>query len=300
MAQFMQPDDDASRIATIPRELPILPLRNTIAYPFSVLPLAVGIPRSVKLVEDALQGDRLIGLVAMKDSSIEEPMPGQVYETGTVALIQRVARTPNGSLQVVVQGLERFRIEEWVSTQPYLRARIALAPDVVESDLELEALQRSLHDLALEVVALSPHMPKEVGDFLAQVKDPRYLAYLIAANVRLEIPDGQAILEADDVKEKFRLLIRHLARERELLALGQKIRSEAKEEMDKAQREYFLRQQLKAIQRELGEADETYAVVEEYRKKIEAAGMSEEARASRPCGSCAAWRGCRRRPRNTR
>jgi ATP-dependent Lon protease len=274
----MQPDTDTSHLAKVPRDLPILPLRNTLAYPFSVLPLAVGVPRSVRLIEDALQGDRLIGLAAIKDSTVEEPMPGQIYETGTVAMIQRVARTPDNSLQVVVQGIERFRIAQWLETTPYLCARIALAPDVVEADVEIEALQRSVRALAQEVVALSPHLPKEMANFLDQVKEPRYLVYLIAANSRLEIPEGQRLLEADSVKDKLRLLISHLEHEREVLALGQKIRSEAREEMDKAQREYYLRQQLKAIQRELGEAGEAQALIDEYRQKIEAAKLPEEAR----------------------
>jgi ATP-dependent Lon protease len=277
VTHFMQPDEDASRVAEVPHELPILPLRNTLAYPFSVMPLAVGIPRSVKLIEDALQSNRLIGLVAMKDSAVEEPMPGQVYETGTLAMVQRVARTPENTLQVVIQGIERFRIETWLESTPYLRARIALAPERVESDLEMEALQRSVRGLAQEIVVLSPHMPKEVANFLEQVKEPRYLTYLIAANARLEVSDGQQILEADSVKDKLRMLIAHLEHEKEVLALGQKIKTEAREEMDKAQREYYLRQQLKAIQRELGEADETQAVSEQYRDKIEAAGLPQEA-----------------------
>ncbi len=278
VTHFMQPDDEASQVSKVPEELPILPLRNTLAYPFSVMPLAVGIPRSVKLIEDALQGDRLIGLVAMRDSTVEEPAAGQTYDVGTVALIQRVARTPDNGLQVVVQGLERFRIQEWLEPTPYLRARIALAPDVVETDVEMEALQRSVRELAKEVVALSPQIPNEVANFLDQIKEPRYLVYLIAANARLEVPDGQQLLETDSVKEKLRMLITHLEHEREVLALGQKIQTEAREEIDKAQREYYLRQQLKAIQRELGEADETQALVEEYREKIEAARLPEEAR----------------------
>jgi ATP-dependent Lon protease len=275
---FMQPDIEASRLTKIPRDLPILPLRNILAYPFSVLPLAVGIQRSVKLIEEALQSDRLIGLVAMKDSGVEEPMPGQVYETGTLAIVQRVARASDNTLQVVVQGLERFRIAEWLDTTPYLRARIALAPDVVEADVELEALQHSVRALAQEVVALSPHLPKDMANFLDQIKEPRYLVYLIAANARLALPDGQRLLEMDSVKDKLRLLISHLEHEREVLALGQKIRTEAHEEMDKAQRDYYLRQQLKAIQRELGEADETVALIDEYRQKIETAKLPEEAK----------------------
>lgn len=278
MASFMQPDDSNDRVASIPRDLPILPLRNTVAYPFSVLPLVVGVPRSVKLIEDALQGNRLIGLVSMKDGSVEEPLPGQVFETGTVAMIHRVVRAPDNTLQVVVQGLERLKVEYWLGAEPYLRAYIALAPDIVQQDVELEALERSLRELAQEVIALSPNMPEDAGKFLDQVQDSRYLAYLIAANSRLEMAEGQKILEMDNVKDKFRALMVHLTREKEVLTLGQKIQSEAREEMDKAQREYYLRQQLRAIQKELGEADESQSAVSDYRQKIEDAGLPEEAK----------------------
>lgn len=278
MASFMQPDDSNDRVASIPRDLPMLPLRNTVAYPFSVLPLVVGIPRSVKLIEDALQGNRLIGLVSMKDGSIEEPLPGQVYEIGTVAMIHRVVRAPDNTLQVVVQGLERLKVEYWLGAEPYLRAHISLAPDMVPQDVELEALERSLRELAQEVIALSPNMPEDAGKFLDQVQDPRYLAYLISANSRLEVAEGQKILEMDNVKDKFRALMVHLTREKEVLTLGQKIQSEAREEMDKAQREYYLRQQLRAIQKELGEADESQVAADDYRKKIEDAGLPEEAK----------------------
>jgi ATP-dependent Lon protease len=277
MVNFMQPEDNIEYVANIPQDLPILPLRNTVAYPFSVLPLVIGIPRSVKLMEDVLQGDRLVGLLAMEDPSIEEPKPGQIYETGTVARIHRVVRSADNSLQVVVQGLERFRIDYWKEREPYLRAQIVLAPDLIEPGVELDALARSLRELAKEVVALSPHLSDEVGNFLNQVQEPRYLAYLVAANSRLETKDGQKFLETDSIKEKLRFLLSHLNREKEVLTLGQKIQSEAREEMDKAQREYYLRQQLKAIQKELGERDESQSVVEEYSEKLEKAHLPEEA-----------------------
>jgi ATP-dependent Lon protease len=278
MVNFMQPEDNAELVKNIPADLPILPLRNTVSYPFSILPLMVGIPRSVKLIEDALKGNHLIGLVAMKDASIEEPQPGQIYETGTVAKVYHVVRAPDNSLQAVVQGLERFRIEHWLETEPYLRARVKLTPDVVETDLELDALQRNLRDLAREVVALMPNLPEEVGNFLNQVQAPRYLAYLVAGNARLEVTKGQQILEMDNVKDKLRALITHLSHEKEVLTLGQKIQTEAHEEMDKAQREYYLRQQLKAIQKELGETDESQSDLAEYTEKMEKANLSEEAK----------------------
>jgi ATP-dependent Lon protease len=270
--------DDSEKVQTIPEELPILPLRNTVAFPFTVMPLAVGIPRSVKLIEEAVEGNRLIGLVAMKDPSIEEPMPGEVYEVGTVAIIQRVAKASDGSLQVVIQGLERFKIERWLEPQPYLRARIETAPDEEEESVEVEALKRSLLDMARRLVSLTPQLPDEVADFLDRIDSPRFLVYLIASNVRMDVPEAQDLLELDRVVEKMRRLIGILTRELEVMELGQKIRSEAQEELNKAQREYFLREQLKAIKRELGEADEQQMEIQEYREKIEAAGMTEEAR----------------------
>ena len=278
MATFMQPDDNNEEIlAKIPGELPILPLRNTVAYPFSVLPLMVGVPRSVKLIEDALEGDRIIGLLTMKDPSIEEPKPGQIYEIGTVAKVYRVSKAPDNTLQVIVQGLERFRVEHWLEPSPYLKARIALKPDVVEPGLELDALQRSLRDLAQEVISLSPNLPDEVGNFLNQIQDPRYLTYLVAANAQLEMEKGQQVLETDNVKDKLQALVAHLSHEKEVLTLGKKIQSEAHEEMDKAQREYYLRQQLKAIQKELGETDEDQSEVDEYTEKLKEAKLPEEA-----------------------
>jgi len=277
MPNFLQPDEQTARLTTIPSDLPILPLRSTLAYPFSVMPLAIGIPRSIRLVEDALQADRLIGLVGMPDATVEEPMPGQMYETGTMANIQNVSRTPDNTLQVVVQGIERFRITEWGQTTPYLRARIALATDIVESDVEFEALQGALRDLAQQVVALSPHVPRELRDFLGQVHDPRLLAYMVAAIARLKVSEGQQILEMDSVKDKFQRLITHLSHEKEILGIRHKIQTEAREEMDKAQRDFYLRQQLKAIQKELGETDENRATADDYRQKIEAAKLPEEA-----------------------
>jgi len=262
----------------IPNELPILPLRNSVAFPFSMMPLAVGIPRSIKLVNDALKADRLIGLVGVKNAEIEEPLPGQTFEFGTVAKVEHVTRGSDNNLQVIVQGIERFKIEYWLADSPYLKAKIALTPDRQEKNLELDALVRSLRELAQEVVGLSPKFPKEVSEYLAQVKDPRYLTYLIASGADLEQTKAQEILETDPLKEKIRLLIAHLSREKEVLTLGQKIQSEAREEMNKAQREYYLRQQLKAIQKELGETDEAQSEADEYRIKIDESDLPEEVR----------------------
>ncbi len=277
MDHFIHSDHDKRQSITIPKDMPILPLRNTIAYPFAVLPLVIGIPRSIKLIEDAMEGNRLIGLLAMKDPSIAEPQPGQIYEIGTVALISQVNRTSNKMLHVVIQGIERIKVVKWIETQPYLKANIDLAPDEVEPGIELDALQRSLRDLAKEVVALSPHLTDQVGDFLNQVEDPRYMIYLVAANAALKVEDGQRIMEMDRLNDKFTALMVYLSHEKEMLKLGKKIQSRAKKEIDKTQREYYLRQQLKAIQKELGDTDEPQTVVSEYADKIKKADLPEEA-----------------------
>jgi ATP-dependent Lon protease len=262
----------------IPHELPILPLRNTVAYPFSVLPLMVGVPRSVHLVQEAVKREGLIGLVASRDGSVEEPQPGQTYEVGTAVKIERVTKSSGNSLEVLVRGLERFRIEYWQATDPFLKARVALAPDSVEEGVELDALVRSLREVAKEVFSLSAELPKEVGIFLDQVKDPRYLVYLLAGSAGLGVEKGQKLLEQSSLKDKLHTLITHFSQEKEILVLGKKIKTEAKGEMDKAQRDYFLRQQMKAIQKELGDTEETESVGEEYAEKIETADLPEEAK----------------------
>jgi ATP-dependent Lon protease len=278
MAIFSNPSEERQVLIDIPKELSILPLRNTVIFPFAVMPLTVGIPRSVKLVEEALRDKNLVGLAASRDPSIDEPLPGQVQEVGTVARILRVTRSPDNTMQVLVQGLERFRVESWLAPEPYLRAHIRLLHDEGRPDLELEALQRSLKELAKEVIELSPSMPKEAAGFLDLVQDPRQLTYLVAANMQWETPEAQKLLELNDLKEKLRAVIARLSHEKEVLSLGRKIQSETREEMDKAQREYYLRQQLKTIQKELGELDENQATVGEYTEKIQKAGMPEEAR----------------------
>lgn len=269
--------DQADAIKIIPSELPILPLRNTVVFPSAVTPIVVGIPRSVKLVEEAVERNRLIGLVAMQDPHIEEPGPGQVYEVGTVGFIHKMIKGSDENLQMIIQGIERFRIKQWIQEKPYLKAQIELAPEQVEETVEVEALRRSLLDLARRLVSLTPQLPDEIMEFITRLENPRYLIYLIAANLRIEVAEAQEILALDSVADKMRKLITILAREVEVLELGQKIQSEAQSEIEKVQREYFLREQLKAIKKELGEADETTLEVQEYRQKIAESGMPEEA-----------------------
>jgi len=261
----------------LPRDISILPLRNTVAYPYSVMPLIVGVRRSVKLIEKAAEGDGIIGLVASKDGAIEEPNPGQTYDVGTLAKIERIVQESGDTLQIVVRGIERFRIDRWIATTPYLRAHVVGAPETVVQDVEMDALMRSLQEVTEEIIELSPNLPKEVGKFLHHLKDPGQLIYIVAATVNLDVKKGQVLLETDDMKDKLRMLVAHLSREKEVMTLNRKIRSEAHEEMDKAQRDYYLRQQLKAIQKELGEGADGASVSDEYVEKLEEAGLPPEA-----------------------
>ncbi|MCG6879570.1 MAG: endopeptidase La [Deltaproteobacteria bacterium] len=274
----MSQKTDSDRIADIPRDLPILPLRYTVAYPFSVLTLMVGVPRSVKMVEEIYKDQGLIGLVTSKDGSVDEPRPDQIHNIGTVAKIEQVIQDFTGTLRVVVRGIERFEIEEWIETEPYLKARISPKPDLAETGVEMDAMARSLRGLAQEVIKLSSRFPKEVSLFLDQLQDPRHLVYLISSTAGMDLEKELLLLEKDSIKEKMQVLISYLSHEKEVLTLGKKIQTEAREEMDKAQRDYYLRQQLKAIQKELGEEKKEDSVTDEYKEKLVKAALPEEAR----------------------
>lgn len=262
---------------TIPDILPILPLRNVVVYPLTFLPLSVGQPRSIKLVDDVALGNRIVGLVAMKDPSIEEPAPEDVYQVGTVALIHRLVKSPDGSIGLFVQGLERFSITEFVQQEPYLKARIQVLEDTVEDTLEVKALMRNTLEFFQRLVSLVSYLPEELLQAANNIEDPRQLVYLVANSVRIDISEAQRILELDAVREKLVALNNLLTRELEVLELGKKIQTEAQSEMSKMQREFFLREQMKAIQRELGEGDEQTVEINELRQKVESAGMPPEA-----------------------
>ncbi len=276
---FGATDQNAEDIlAQIPEELPVLPLRNMVAFPFTVMPISVGVPRSLKLIRDAMHGNRMIALVTSVDAEIDEPTSDQVHPVGGVAVIQRAVQGENDSMQLVVHVLERIKITEWTAEEPYLKAKIALAPDVEEDTPEAEALSRSLIEVAKEIVELMPNVPAQVGDFLEQVESNRLLVYMIAANARMELPVREKILELDSVNDKMRTLIEVMAEEKEVLAIGQKINAETQEKLGKEQREFFLRRQLEAIRKELGEESDEAAEIEDYRKKIDEAKLPPEAR----------------------
>ncbi len=258
-------------------ELAVLPLRNVVAFPYALLPLTVGLPRSVRLLEDVRDDDRLLVLVGMTDSKVKEPGPDGVYQVGTLAQIERALRTDGNGYQIVVRGLARVRIAKWLTEEPYLKARVELAPEKTGGATEMEALWRELLAAARRMVGFFPQVPEGVVDVLDQVAEPSALLYALASNIRLEVAQAQEVLAGDDLALQMRTLLTVIQHELEVLELGQEIREEAQSEMEKTQREYYLRQQLKAIRKELGEDGEG-TEAEVYRRKVEEADLPEEAR----------------------
>ncbi|MDY7075509.1 MAG: endopeptidase La [Chloroflexota bacterium] len=262
----------------VPSRLPILPLRGLVVFPMTAVPIRVGQSRSIRLIDDAVVGKRLIGLVASRDPELEEPGPEDVYQVGTVAAVHRLFKSPDGTITLIMQGLMRIRVEEFLDQSPYLTARVTMAPESVERSPEVEALRRSIADGFHRLTELAPAVPEEMSTLIVNLEDPLQLAYAVANQIKtIDLEDAQRLLELDSATEKLHMLLGLLTKELEVLELGRKIQSDAQSEMEKTQREYFLREQLKAIRRELGEADEQQMEVEEFRKKIEESGMPEEA-----------------------
>ena len=264
-------------IGRIPSQLPILPLRGLVVYPETAVPLSIGQPRSIRLVDDVLSADdRLIGLVTSKDPQNEHPGPDDLYRVGTVASVHRLFRAPDGTIRLLVQGITRFEIKKFVEEEPYLKAKIKLSPVKVEHDLEVDALTRQARDQFAEITNLVPSVPQELVDAVISLDDPLQVVYTVANFQRLELSEAQELLELNSVSEKLRKLVNFLTRELEMLEIGQRIQNQARSEIEKVQKEYFLREQIKAIQTELGEADDQTVEVEEFRQQIEEAAMPEE------------------------
>jgi ATP-dependent Lon protease len=261
----------------MPDELPILPLRGVVVYPHTATPLTIGQTRSIKLVDDVVASHRLIGLVAARNPELELPGPNDLFKYGTVASIQRLFRAPDGTIRLIARGLARFELGEFKAHEPYLSATIHLQPEEIEEGVEIEAQVRAAKDLFQQIAELGPTLPREIIGGVLLLDEPLYVAYTIANYQRMDLDDGQRILEINSATEKLKYLNGILSREVEVLSLGQQIQQEARTEIEKVQREYFLREQLKAIQRELGEGDEQTIEIEEFRKRIDAANMPEEA-----------------------
>jgi ATP-dependent Lon protease len=265
----------------MPDVVGILPLRGTVLFPQAVVPLGAGRASSLRLIEEAVQGGRLVGAVTQKDPKDDAPRADGLYSVGTLTVIHKALKQPDGTLRLVAQGVGRFRLVEIVQTEPYIKARIEpIEEQSPAQDLELEALVRSVTSLFAKVVSLSPALPDELVAVLDNVEGPGAVADLVAASFpALRITLKQELLETINVRERLSKLATALGKEAEVLELGSKIQSEIQSEMSKTQRDYYLREQMKAIQKELGEGDERMQEVDALRAKIEAAGMPAEAKA---------------------
>ena len=262
---------------SIPDELPILPLKDTVIYPYAVQPLGVGQERSIHLIDEVMRGSRLVVLVAQKSADIEQAGPDDIFKIGTVSRIARMIRMPDGTIQIIVQGLERVAIGEFTQEKPYLVAHVTLKPDIQEEDKETEAIKRNVVGYFQRLVALVQNLPEGVAAAALNLEEARQVVYVIATFVQMDLELRQKLLELDSVHAKLENLSDFLAHELEIFELGKKIQTSAQEEMGKVQREYLLREQLKAIQRELGEENEEQATINELRRKIDEAKMSDEA-----------------------
>jgi ATP-dependent Lon protease len=262
----------------IPSVLPILPLKETVVFPQSVSPLAIGQERSVKLVDDVVAGERMLALVTVRDSDVEEPGWDDLHEVGTAAVVHKMIRVPDGTLRILVQGVGRITLDRRVQDEPYLIGEFSEVPDVVEESPELEALTRSVQNEFGRLISLVPYLPAELELAAANVGDPSALSHLVASTLRIKTEDKQALLEEANVAARLRAILAILNRELEVVELGSKIQSQVQSEMEKGQREFFLRQQLKAIQDELGEGDEYQAEINELRQQVEEKNLPEDVR----------------------
>ena len=275
------PEPKTGHPVGVHKAVPILPLRDTAIFPHAILPLAVGRESTVRLLRENAESAEFIGVVTQRDATVEMPGAVDLYDVGTGVKIHKSVRMPDGSVRLVVQGLFRFRVLSVTQAVPYLRADIEVLSDVVNADeeLEIDALTRNLHSVFSKVVELSPNLSDEVGSLAAATQGGSRLADFVAQNLpNLDTAARQAVLETVDVKKRLTLVHEALLREQEVLELGNKIESQVKDEVGKTQREYYLREQIKAIQKELGENDENTKEIEELRQKIEDAGMPEDAK----------------------
>jgi len=274
-------DMPSDRPLPVPSELPILPLRDTVLFPNSFMPLAVAREASVRLIDEAMSGAKLIGVFTQRDASVEEPLQSDLHLVGTASHVHKMFKLPDGSLRLIVQGLSRLTLEEITSSRPYLRGRVAPAPESLDEGqrLEIDALLRNIKTSFQQVVSLSPLLSDDLQTLAANITEPGRLADFIASSLTtITTSVKQEVLEKLDVRERMNALNRILIKELEVLELGSKIQSQVQSEVGRNQREYFLREQLKAIQKELGEGDDQTKDIEELQEKVDAAGMPEAVR----------------------
>jgi ATP-dependent Lon protease len=264
----------------VPEELSILPLRGTVLYPDLILPIMVGRKKSVKLIDDAMDSDRIIGVITQKRSEIEDPRETDLYSVGVAALILRMIRELDGSQRVIVQGVSRIKVKEYIQREPYFKVRSEVIEEGLAQGVEIDALMMNLKNLFQRAVELAPYLTSELGTMVSNIKSPSILADLIASNLNISTAEKQGILETFDIRERLTKVHLFLNKEVQVLELGNKIQSQVKEDMDRTQREYYLREQLKAIKKELGELDEHSTEIKELKEKIKKAKMPPEALAA--------------------
>ena len=262
----------------IPDTLPILPLRNSVLFPGAIIPIDVGRRKSVRLVEDAIAKERpVIGILTQKDARTEDPGSGDLYMVGCAARILKVIKLAKDNFSVILQGVSRFEVSTFDGAEPFLAAKVRSVPDPTSSDVELDALVMNLKDIAKRVVKLMPELPKEAGALVDSVTEAGHLADLITSHLELEVGEKQDVLETFDLKTRTRKVLQFLSRQLEVLKVRERINTQVQEEMGRNQREYVLRQQLKAIKEELGELDDGGGDLDEFAEKITKAKMPEEA-----------------------
>src|SRR6186713_3024361 len=262
----------------VPEVISILPLRNSVLFPGSIIPIDVGRKKSVKLVEEAISKERpVIGIVTQRDARTEDPGPGDLYMVGCAARILKVIKLAKDNFSVILQGVSRFEVSTFDGAEPFLAAKVRSVPDATASDVELDALVMNLKDIAKRVVKLMPELPKEAGALVDSVTEAGHLADLITSHLELKVGEKQDVLETFDIKTRTRKVLQFLSRQLEVLKVRERINTQVQEEMGRNQREYVLRQQLKAIKEELGELDDGGGDLDEFGEKILKAKMPEEA-----------------------
>src|SRR5580658_2288656 len=269
----------AEKKFVVPQVLPILPVRDTVLFPGAVLPLTVGRESSLALV-NALDGEeKQLGVVAQLDPRVEDPAAADLHKVGTLAKVHKTVKMPNGNVVIFLEGLQRIQIAELITLRPYLRARVEAQPEITgDVDAELEALQRNAQDLFRDVVSHSPQLSDELQSVATNIDDPGRLADFIAGTLpSLSTLLRQELIETPSVRKRLEMLIRELSKELEVLELRSKIHEQVQEQVSQSQREYLLREQMKAIQKELGESDDSQADLEDLRKKVNESGMPAEA-----------------------
>jgi len=261
--------------ATVPDVVAVLPIRNAVIFPGIVLPLAVERPQAQRLLDAVLPQEKVLATVCQKQPDVADPKPEDLYNCGVAVMVLKLLPVPEGKQTIIMHGLARVRVEHWLTDQPFLRARISRLSDVVHTDAETQALMLGARELAGRIIGLSPEIPDEAAAVLSSIDEPGPLSDFLAANLRLEIPAKQKLLEELDVNVRLRQVSVELQRQLDLLELSQKIQVDVKANIDKSQRHYFLQEQMKAIQKELGETDEKTSEIADLREKVEGAGMVE-------------------------